>query len=111
MAQYAERFLRKLENVLVYFQKRTDVILLWRPHPLTVSTIRALNPATYDPYMNIVNRYRSEGWGIYDDTPDMHRAIALSDAYYGADTSMIPIYNHSGKPVLILNVDALTEDI
>lgn len=95
--------LKKLDKVFKFFKSRVDVILLWRPHPLTISTIKSMNPIALEPYMHIMGKYRFEKWGIYDDTPDMDRAIALADAYYGTESSVVPIFIETGKPILILN--------
>jgi hypothetical protein len=51
------------------------------------------------------NQYLAEGWGIYDDTADLDRAIAISDAYYGDGSSVVQLYQQTGKPVMIQNVE------
>ncbi|MGN0604494.1 MAG: hypothetical protein ACI4I2_11010 [Oscillospiraceae bacterium] len=104
MAGDYEKSLIKLEQVLRYFKSRDDIVLLWRPHPLTIPTVKSTNPIAFEPYMQIVEKYKSEKWGIYDDSPDMDRAIALSDAYYGSESSVVPIFKETGKPVLIQNI-------
>lgn len=109
MPIYSKRFLRKLQEVLSYFKQREDVILLWRPHPLTIQTIKSMNPEVLEPYLDIVNRYKDEKWGIYDDTADMEQSIALSDAYYGSDSSVTVVYRKTGKPVLLHNTNIPTE--
>jgi hypothetical protein len=42
--------------------------------------------------------------GVYDDTADLHRAIAWSDAYYGDGSSVLRMYVATGKPVLRQNI-------
>lgn len=107
MAENYQRFLVKLDSVLNYFKSKNDVILLWRPHPLTISTVQSMNPDALEPYLKIVERYKAEKWGIYDDTPDMDRAMALSDAYYGSDSSLVLIYKQTGKPIMLQNIDCV----
>lgn len=109
MPAYSKIFLRKLQEVLSYFKQREDVILLWRPHPLTIQTIKSMNPEVLELYLDIVNRYKDEKWGIYDDTADMERSIALSDAYYGSESSVTVVYRQTGKPVLLHNEKIPTE--
>ena len=48
--------------------------------------------------------YKRENFGIYDDTPDLDRAIAVSDAYYGDPSSVVQLYKETGKPIMIQNV-------
>ena len=52
-------------------------------------------------FNRVVEKYRHEGWGIYDDTADLERAIALSDAYYGDWSSVVTLYQAAGKPIMI----------
>ena len=70
-----------------------------------------MNPAALEPYLEIVNQYKEEKWGIYDDTADMDRSIAISDAYYGSDSSLVPIYRQTGKPILLHSLNVPTEVI
>lgn len=93
--------LEKIEKVLEWFKHEKKVVLLWRPHPLVVSTIKSMRPRLYHKYVSIVNRYKNEGWGIYDDTADLERAILISDAYYGDSSSVMELYKETGKPILI----------
>ena len=102
-AQNAEKFIRKLINVLEVFKSRKDIVLLWRPHPFSMETASAMNPAVLNQYMDVVKQYQLDGWGIYDDTPDLHRAIALSDGYYGDFGSILALYLMTGKPLMIQN--------
>ena len=44
-------------------------------------------------------------WKLLIDTADLHRAIALSDAYYGDWSSVVSLYEKTGKPILIQNAD------
>lgn len=105
----SEQFLRKLEWVFNFFQKREDVVLLWRPHPLMVETARAMNPEAVEPYLKLVERYRRQKIGIYDDSRELHRAIDLSDAYYGSGSSVVELFRQQGKPVMLMS-EQIRED-
>lgn len=104
-----EQYIKKLKNVMSIFKERTDVVLLWRPHPLSIATYQRMRPALLQEYLNIVEKYRQEGWGIYDDSSDMNRAIAISDAYYGDGSSLVALYQCTGKPVIIQKTEVLSE--
>ena len=43
--------------------------------------------------------------GIFDETPDMNRAIAQSDVYYGDKSSVMYLFQKVNKPVIIQNVE------
>lgn len=99
----SEQFLKKLEWVFAFFQKQEDVVLLWRPHPLMVETARSMNPEAVEPYLKLVERYKQQKIGIYDDSRELHRAIDLSDAYYGSGSSVVELFRQQGKPVMLMS--------
>lgn len=99
--KYSEKYLNKLREVLKLFQQREDVVLWWRPHPLSESTLSAMRPELFQEYKNIVQEYQEEQWGIYDETTDLYRAIAWSDAYFGDRSSVTMLFTAAQKPVMI----------
>ena len=106
----SEQMLVKIQDVLKTFKEnKEDVALLWRPHPLMMQTIESMRPQVRDAYLEIVQQYREEGWGIYDDTSDMDRAVVLSDAYYGDQSSVVQVYQETGKPVMVQNISMYEE--
>ena len=105
LLDHKEDYLDKIQNVFGFFNEKCDeYTLLWRPHPLMESTISSMLPDLYERYINMVQEYRKKAFGIYDDTADLHRAIALSDAYYGDRGSIVALYKETGKPYMIQNV-------
>ncbi len=109
MGPNAERFFQKIESVFKYFKKHEEIVLLWRPHPLTRQTIQSMNPGAAQQYQRIVDSYKQEGWGIYDDTSELNRSVAISDAYYGDWSSLVTMFQEAGKPILLQNLDMLNE--
>ncbi len=99
-----EAFLKKMEYVFSVFRGREDACLLWRPHPLLESTFASMRQE-YKPWFDRLKEgYIREGWGIYDDTPDIENTIALSDVYIGdSGTSVTSLFGVAGKPLFILN--------
>lgn len=99
---YSEKMLEKMERVFALFRERQEqIILLWRPHPLIQSTVSSMRPQLWVKYEEILKRYREEGFGIYDDSSELNRAIAASDGYYGDASSVVQLYKKTGKPVLM----------
>lgn len=108
---YGEQMLEKIKSVFrVFREKQDEVALLWRPHPLTHATIESMCPQLREEYSRIEEQYKREGWGIYDDTMDVDRAIVISDAYYGNTSSLVRLYQKTGKPIMIQNVEMIEED-
>lgn len=109
---YKEDYLEKLQNVLDFFyNKSEEYTLLWRPHPLMESTLVSMASDLAERYRNIISEYKEKAFGIFDDTPDLHRAIALSDAYYGDWGSVAVLYKETGKPYMIQNVKVKCNDL
>ena len=99
----SEQFFKKLAWVFQFFHTRQDVALLWRPHPLMADTAKSMNQEALDTYLQLVERYRQEEIGIYDDSKDLHRAVNLADAYYGDQSSVVELFRNQGKPVMIMD--------
>lgn len=105
-----EKMLIKMSQVFRTFQEHQDEIaLLWRPHPLMQATIKSMRPQLEKAYEKIVQQYKKAGWGIYDDSGDLDRTIVLSDAYYGDWSSVVQIYQQTGKPIMIQGVDVVAK--
>jgi hypothetical protein len=95
----SDKYFQKVRSVFEFFRKQSDAVLLWRPHPLLESTIKSMRPWLEREYAEIVSEYKSGGYGIYDDTEDLSRAITLSDVYYGDGSSVVELFEAAGKPV------------
>ena len=110
LLSFSEKWVDKINNVLDIFKENQDEIaLLWRPHPLIENTMKSMRPELLEQYLAIREKYISEGWGIYDDTAELDRAIALSDAYYGDSSSVVQLFQQTGKPIMIQNMGVLKE--
>ncbi len=101
----SDRYLGKMQDVFQTFRSfQNEVTLLWRPHPLIQATISSMRPKLWEGYQKLMRQYRKEGWGIYDDSAELDRAIALSDAYYGDTSSVVQLCRAKGMPVMIQSV-------
>lgn len=104
LLEQSDETIEKIEDTLKIFKRaQEDTALLWRPHPLIPATLRSMRPQLWERYQNIVSRYREEGWGIYDDSGDVDRAVILSDAYYGDGGSVYELYGKTKKPMMRQN--------
>lgn len=99
------RYLAKLTTILTTFAYRNDVVLWWRPHPFMLEHTERYLPKHTQLYKALVEGYKNKKFGIYDDTHDLHRAFAWSDAYYGDGGSLLPLYAFTGKPAMRSNKD------
>lgn len=104
----AEKMIDKMHKIFELFRQEKSVALLWRPHPLSIETAKAMNPQILDSYLKIIEEFKELENGVYDDTPDIHRAIAVSDAYIGDWSSVATLYGITGKPMYIMSINADT---
>lgn len=100
-----DHYLVKLKEVLRYFKERDDVVLWWRPHPLTEGTFRSMRPALLAEYQAILQQYKEDGFGIFDESSDLHRAVSHSHMYYGDPSSVFLFFILTDKMVLLQSAD------
>ncbi|MCM1415705.1 MAG: hypothetical protein NC430_07245 [bacterium] len=106
LLQHNEKMLQKMESVFEIFREnQNEVALLWRPHPLIRATIESMRPQLWEGYKAIKDKYIEESWGIYDDTPDVDRAVIMSDAYYGDSSSVVRLCQMIEMPVMLQDMD------
>lgn len=101
---HGECVLDKLHYVLDIFKNNPDIVLWWFPCLLdnpSMPFIKQMSPGLVQDYHRVIEEYRSENWGIYDDTGDMHRAVALADAYYGDESELLELFKETGKCAMI----------
>ena len=103
-----EKTLRKVEEVIDFFEKQKDFALIWRPHPLIKPTLRNMFPELVPEYKKLVDRCKNLDNCIFDDTNDMHTAIVWSDAFMGKYGSMIELYRVTKKPTIMLEIGEKT---
>ena len=102
-----EKMLKKIETVLDTFEREKNIVLLWRPHPLLKSTLQSMRPSLLEKYKEIEDKYKNAGWGILDESSQLHRAIEVSDYYYGDGSSVVELYKNTGKPLWIQDAEYL----
>ncbi len=74
------------------FQQHPEIVLWWRPHPLELSTIESMAPDLAQEYVAMRRQYKEKNIGVLDESTDLNRAIAVSDAYYGDWSSVVYLY-------------------
>lgn len=106
LLEESEKMIDKIDRVLGFFRENKDeVTLLWRPHPLMEATLTSMRPDLWESFSKLTDTYRREDWGIFDESADIDRAIAVSDAYYGDQSSVVMMYQETHKPIMIQNCE------
>ncbi|MBQ9610055.1 MAG: hypothetical protein IJV15_11520, partial [Lachnospiraceae bacterium] len=106
IAQYGDKTLIKIEDTLEKFKEsKDDIAVIWYCNPHLIRTLKGVDLKLRDGFRNIVERYKSEGWGIYDESYDYSSLIELCDAYYGDSGNIPHVLRYDKKPVMLQNVD------
>lgn len=103
-----EKMLDKIVDIIAFFEKNDYLALIWRPHPLIKPTLRKMCPELIPTYVKLVDRCKKLENCIFDDTNDMHTAMAWSDAFMGKYGSMIELYRVTKKPTIMLEIGEKT---
>lgn len=104
-----EKLIKKIEYIFSVFEKQKDAILIWRPHPLSKKTANTFNPKIINNLIELEKKARSCEYCIFDDTANLHRSIAISDAYFGDRSSLVELFRTLKKPVMIQDIDIQRE--
>ncbi|MBO6298437.1 MAG: LicD family protein [Lachnospiraceae bacterium] len=100
--QYNEKAVKKLKEVLDTFEaNKEEVLLIWRPQPALALSVELFDRNVWLEYRSVLEEYRTQGWGILDESEDPEMAIALADAYYGDPDPVMQRCRAAGKPVMI----------
>ncbi len=105
--QHPNQVCSKMRYVFSLFKQRKDVVIWWRPHPLLKATLNSMISGLLEKYEQIEREFLQEDYGIYDDTPDVSRAVVCTDAYYGDESSVADLYRATGKRILYQDMNVL----
>lgn len=93
--------LRKYEEILKELTEQ-DQVVIWRAHPLTSGTIRAMIPQ-YEYLYNVIRReFESKDNAIIDNTNDYRKAFSVADVLYSVPSSLIPVWKQTGKEIHVI---------
>ena len=102
--QQGEQYLQKIFSLFQWIKEHKEIAIVWRPHPLLEATIDSMRPQLLEEYQNLKKYFEHEKIGIFDNTPDINRTVAVVDGYIGEEgTSVVNLFGAAGKPLFILN--------
>ena len=95
-------WLMKIENIIEYILTDKEVVLIWRPHPLLLTTIKSMRSNYLEQYENLLNKINESENGIVDCNEDCTDAFLVSDGMISDYSSLILQYTFTEKPTLLL---------
>lgn len=112
--QEGKVYFQKIKSLCKLIHSRKQVALIWRPHPLLESAIKSMRPYLLSEFNDLKEYFLENKIGVFDETPDISRTVAISDGYIGEEgSSVINLFGAAGKPIFILNnhiVDVFTTE-
>ncbi|WMC93863.1 hypothetical protein [Kineothrix sp. MB12-C1] len=107
-----EVYLEKIKYICEIVTGQDKVALIWRPHPLLRATIESMRPHLLEAYNAMIAYFIQNQIGVFDNTPDISRTVAIADGYIGEESSsVLNLFAAAGKPIFVLNNHIIEEDV
>ncbi len=94
----------KLNEVFAIFKEnKDDILLYYHPDPAIFRFLEEKDKELWDKYIEVVNRFIEEDYGVYDDGEDDTFMVRLCDAFYGDNGYVMYHCMRAKKPVMVMN--------
>lgn len=96
--------LDKLRYVTEIFRDNPDVLVWWYASTLDspqLAVMQQIIPDLYAGYLQIIDEFKKADYGIYDESGDMQRAVAMADGYFGDECELMELFKETGKPIML----------
>ena len=106
LVTYGQQYFDKMDKVFGVFEENRDKMsILWQMSPEAMLELHAHYPDMSVKLRDMIDRFSKEELGIYIESEEITKAVAVADAYYGdRDNAMYRVMK-LGKPVMIQNVE------
>lgn len=106
LVTYGQQYFDKMDKVFATFKENRDkMTILWHMNPEGVSLLHTEYPETGTKIHDMIERFRKEDLGIYLESDDITKAVAVADAYYGDRDNIMYRVMKLGKPVMLQNIE------
>ncbi len=106
IAVYGKKYFEKMERVFDVFAENLDKMsVFWHVNTHTPGHLEVHYPELFERYNEMFVKFNEMGLGIYSETDDYTKAVAVADAYFGDRDSIMYEVMKLGKPVMIQNVE------
>lgn len=104
IASKGKAMLKKIEDVLEKMRRRDDLIVIFRPDVNIRKIFRKEKPEIWREYSRIVEKFKADNYGIFDDTNNENTSVYVSDAIYGSGGSLLYKAKIQKKQVMVLEI-------
>ena len=91
-------------NLDIFKESKGEIRLVWHPFTGISDYLKKKAPEVYAKYSEIVEGFRSEGWGVYDESDDGESLLKECVAYYGDPSPYVFYAQMDKKPVMIADI-------
>ena len=106
LVTYGKQYFDKMDRAFsVFAGNRDKMTIFWHMSPEAVSILRAQYPDMADELRHRIEMFKNEDLGIFIESDDTAKVVAVADAYYGDRDNVMYKVMKLGKPVMIQNVE------
>ena len=93
--------IKRVGRVIDMMQSHSqDIAILWFADKYAEDILKSRKPKVWDAYAAVMERFKSEEIGIFDETGDADRAAAICAGFYGDAGLLMNKCRNLGKPVM-----------
>lgn len=89
-------------NLIIEEELIKSQAVIFRPHPLLRTTIRAMRPDTEPAYNKFLERYHNHPHVIIDISENLERALGIADYLISDPSSVVEMWKATGKPYEVI---------
>ncbi len=106
VVEYGMKYFDKMERVFDTFSQNLEkVSVFWHVNTDTPGVLESCYPDLFEKYKQMYKRFVEMDLGIYSETDDLYKPVAVADAYFGDRDAVMYRVRKLGKPVMIQNVE------
>lgn len=99
---HGEKMLEKMAEVFAeYKAKQKEIAFWWYPDGKVRDVMRKSCPGVWRKYCDLVQQYKDEGWGIWDDSRNCSRAMDICDEALGDGGTILNSCRNKKKVVTV----------
>ena len=103
---YGDKYFDKMAgNLEVFEQNRDKMSVLWYEDETVTDFLADHYPKLHEKYLKMKDKFTELDLGIYMESDDTYKSVAVADAYYGDRDAIMYQVQKLGKPVMIQNVE------
>ena len=102
----SEKALDKIRrNFSVFEENKDNIRIIWHPYTRTEEFLKLNNCDCIDEYKKLIDYYKNNDLGDFNEDDNFESIADLCDAYYGDFSDIISFFSKKNKPVMIQNID------